>query len=277
MTFQTTYSTSLPAGVGGMIADFSDPFNRDTGVCSAAVGVGLGVIKHATSRMVSPISDVTLDVDSILASGGASSASAQVITTASFNGAIGTGRIVPAQQVTLTLNSHTDWDLTTMTVYGEDADGATIAEDVLIPNGGNATISTKAAFGRVTGLAIPAQTGTNGTFTVGTAPTNAEYSRADFRGVAEWNAAHMPYDTTTYTNGEYPSGEDVPVITKGRVWVYTEAAAVRGDRVFVRIVASGSDKGGQFSNARSASFALVRGAHFVTAQSSAGGLATIQL
>ena len=57
---------------------------RDTGVCSAAVGVGLGVIKHATSRMVSPISDVTLDVDSILASGGASSASAQVITTASF-------------------------------------------------------------------------------------------------------------------------------------------------------------------------------------------------
>ena len=67
----------------------------------------------------------------------------------------------------------------------------------------------------MTGLAIPAQTGTNGTFTVGTAPTNAEYSRADFRGVAEWNAAHMPYDTTTYTNGEYPSGEDVPVITKG--------------------------------------------------------------
>mgnify|MGYP000925360478 CR=1 FL=1 len=145
MTFQTTYSTSLPAGVGGMIADFSDPFNRDTGVCSAAVGVGLGVIKHATSRMVSPISDVTLDVDSILASGGASSASAQVITTASFNGAIGTGRIVPAQQVTLTLNSHTDWDLTTMTVYGEDADGATIAEDVLIPNGGNATISVTAS------------------------------------------------------------------------------------------------------------------------------------
>lgn len=277
MTFQTSYSTDNAVGRAGMLADLSEPHSRDTGVASAALGVGLAVIKHATSRVVSPIADVTLDVDSILASGGASAATAQVITTASFNGAIGTGRIVPAQQVTLTLNSHADWDLTTMTVYGEDADGSTIAEEVLIPNGGNATISTKAAFGRVTGLAIPAQTGTNGTYTVGTAPTNAEYSRADLRGVAEWQGAHMPYDTTTFTGGQYDANEDLPVITRGRVWVITEDAVAKGDRVYVRIVTASTDLPGQFGGDRSASFALVRGAHFVTAQASADGLAVIQL
>lgn len=277
MTFQTSYTTTNPVGLGGMLADYSEPHNRDTGICSAAVGVGLGVIKHATSRMVSPISDITASATSIVATGGASAASVQNLATTSLNGAIGQLRIVPAQQVSLVLSSSADWDATTATISGEDADGNSISEDIAIPDAGAVTVKTKAAFGRVVNVRIPAQSGTGGTFTVGTSPDQAEYSRADFRGVAEWQAAHMPYDTTTYTNGEYPSGEDLPVLTKGRVWVYTEAAALRGDRLYVRIVASGSDKGGQFSSARSASFALVRGSHFITAQATAGGLATVQL
>lgn len=276
MTFQTSYSTDNAVGRAGMLADFSEPHNRDTGIASAAIGVGLAVLKGATGRQVSPISDVTADVDTIVASGGATAATAQTIQTTALNGAIGQGRIVPAQQISLVLSSHADWNATVATVYGEDADGATIAENVLIPDAGNQTVKTKAAFGRVTAVYLPAQGGTGGTFTVGTSPDAAEYSRADLRGVAEWQAAHMPYDTTTFTDGQYDANEDLPVITRGRVWVKVEDAVAKGDRAYVRIVASGSDLPGQFGGERSASFALVRGAHYTTA-AAIDGLSAVQL
>lgn len=277
MTFQTTYSND-PGNKAGAIADNTEPHNRISGVAEAAIGVGLGVIRGTSGKQLKNVTTVTTSATSILASGGASAASPQTITGASLNGTLGNGaRIVPAQQVSLVLSNHANWDATTAVIVGEDADGTPITENLAIPDSGNTTVTTTRAFGRVISVYIPTQSGTGGTFTVGTTVAAPEFSRSDLLGVAEYQAAHMPYDTTTYAGGEYAIGEDVPVISRGRVWVKTEAACLRGDKVYVRIATSGADTVGQFSNTPSSSFALVRGAHFVTAQSSAAGLATIQL
>lgn len=256
-----------------MIADGATMQDVISCVAEGTVALGTAVLKGTNPRQGKPVAAVALDVDSILdaSPGGASAATAQTITSASFDGVIGAGRIVPAQQVTLTLNSHADWDATVMTVYGEDADGNNIAEDVLIPNGGNATIETVQAFGRVTSLYIPAQTGTNGTFTVGTKPAQAEFSRRDILGVSVWQSANEPY-----TSDSYADNDEMPVLRKGRCYVVTEDAVVNGDPVYVRIVVSGADACGQFGGERSASFALLRGAFFRTT-AAIDGVAVVEL
>lgn len=278
MTFQTSYGTTAPVGRAGMLADFSEPHNRDGYAAETSIGVGLAVLRGTAGKQAKNVATVALDVDSILATGGATSGSIQTLTGATLDGVIGVGRIVPAQQVTMTLSSHADWNLTTAQVRGEDADGNVIVEEVIIPDAGNVTVTTIQAFGKVTAVYLPAQASTGGTFTIGTAPTKAEYSRRDVLGIAEWQSSRAPYDVTTYSkDGEYAVNDDVPVIGHGRVWVKTEAAALRSGAVYVRIVTSGADTVGQFSSAPSASFALVRGAKFHTAQATAAGLVQVQL
>jgi len=109
------------------------------------------------------------DVDAILATGGASSASPQTLSGASLDGVLGYRALSPSRRITLVLSNHADWDATTATITGKDANGDTITEDLTIPNGGNATLTTTKLFARVTSVTIPAQSGTGGTFTVGVA------------------------------------------------------------------------------------------------------------
>lgn len=271
MTFQTTYGLVPAIGRAGQVADGAIMQDVISTVAEGAVALGCAVLKGTSPRQGKPVAAVALDVDSIVATGGVSAATAQTVQTTALNGVIGQGRIVPAQQVTMTLNSHADWDATTATIYGEDADGNQLVEDVLIPNGGNATITTKAAFGRVVSIFIPAQTGANGTYTAGTAPTQAEFARADILGVSVWQSAHEPY-----TSDSYSDKDEMPVLRKGRVYVVTEDAVVNGDPVYVRIVTSGGDAPGQFGGERSASFALLRGARFRTT-AAIDGVAVMEL
>lgn len=109
------------------------------------------------------------DVDAIPATGGASSASPQTLSGASLDGVLGYRALSPSRRITLVLSNHADWDATTATITGKDANGDTITEDLTIPNGGNATLTTTKLFARVTSVTIPAQSGTGGTFTVGVA------------------------------------------------------------------------------------------------------------
>lgn len=271
MSAQTTYSLVNAIGRAGMIADGAIMQDVISTAAEGTVALGCAVLKGTNPRQGAPVAAVALDVDSVLASGGASAATAQTITSASFNGAIGAGRIVPAQQVTLTLNSHTDWDATVMTVRGEDCDGNVLVEDVLIPNGGNATITTIGAFGRVASVYIPAQTGTNGTYTIGTAPTKAEFSRRDILGLSVWQSAHEPY-----TSDSYVDNDEMPVLRKGRCYVVVEDAVVNGDSVYVRIVTSGGDVPGQLGGEPSASFALIRDA-FYRSTAAIDGVAVVEL
>lgn len=109
------------------------------------------------------------DVDAILATGGTTSIATQTLSGASLNGVLGYRALSPSRRITLVLSAHADWDATTATITGKDAGGNTITDTLAIPNGGGATVTTAKLFARVTSVAIPAQSGTGGTFTVGVA------------------------------------------------------------------------------------------------------------
>ncbi len=108
-------------------------------------------------------------VNAILATGGASSASLQTLLAASFNGTIGAGIMSPPRQPEMVFSSHANWDATTATITGTDVNGATITDTFAIPDGGNATVlgTSGRYFATIVSIAIPAQSGASGTFTVG--------------------------------------------------------------------------------------------------------------
>lgn len=259
MTFQTSYGLVPAIGRGGMVADGATMQDVISTVAEGAVALGCAVLKGTAARQGKPIAAVAASTTSILdaSPGGATSASAQTVSGAAFDGTIGQGRIVPAQQITLTASSHANWDASVITFYGEDCDGREISEDVLMPDAGAVTIKTKQAFGKLLSVYIPVQGGTAGTFTIGTSPDAAEFSRRDVLGMSIWQSAHEPY-----TADGYLDKEEMPVLRKGRGYVVVEDAVANGDAVYVRIVVSGADACGQFGGERSASFALLRGAVF---------------
>lgn len=116
------------------------------------------------------------DADAIIATG-ASSASTQTLTGAALNGVVGGASMAVPRMLSFAFSSHADWDATTITVTGRDVDGATITETFSVPNGGNAMVNGTKHFKRVVSVAIPAQSGTGGTFTMGTrAPVTADGS-----------------------------------------------------------------------------------------------------
>ena len=105
--------------------------------------------------------------DAIVATG-ASTASEQTLTGSTLDGVVGDDPMNPARVLTMTFNSHADWDATTAVVTGLGPSGEAQTENFSIPNGGNATVAGTKRFSRVTQIVIPAQSGTSGTFTVGT-------------------------------------------------------------------------------------------------------------
>lgn len=104
------------------------------------------------------------DVDAIVATGG-STATLQTVTA--LDGVIGDDVMSPTRRLSMTFSSHANWDATTATITGTNSLGATITEDFVIPDGGNATVSGTKYFRSVVSISIPAQAGASGTFTVG--------------------------------------------------------------------------------------------------------------
>jgi hypothetical protein len=113
------------------------------------------------------------DVDAIVATG-ASAIVPQTLTGTALDGVLGYRPLSPSRRLRLVLSASADWDATTATVTGKDAGGNTITETFAIPNGGDAVVTGSKLFARVTEVSIPAQSGTGGTFTLGTrAPMTA--------------------------------------------------------------------------------------------------------
>lgn len=135
-----------------------------------------------------------LAVANAIVATGASSASSQTITGASLDGTVGWRTMDTARHITLTLSADAHWDATTATLTGRDVDGNAISESLSIPNNGGVTLTSTKRFRTVTSLVIPAQSGTNGTFTVGVA---APLTSAD-------NTTHV---TLTSTAGDFNSLE----------------------------------------------------------------------
>lgn len=254
MTIQTSYAFDRSVGYPGALAD-SGPRDVKSVIAAVAIAAGLLVIQGATrAKGYLPAAPTAADPDGIIATG-ASAAAVQNISGASLDGAIGDDEMVPARNLVLVLSSHANWDLTTATVTGLDADGNVITENFVIPDAGNATVTGVKHFAKVTNLYIPVQGGTSGTYTLGTGSSLGPINGRYVHGVALYDASREPE--------AYPVNYVVPCVRKGRVYVTSETSYSDGDPVFVRFVATGDEVAGQFRNAAdSTDCALVEGARF---------------
>jgi hypothetical protein len=106
---------------------------------------------------------------------------------------------------------------------------------------------------------------------------DATASVVNAAGIVVYDAAREPY-----TNGvapaqnQYSDKDMVPLMRKGRIWVYVENAVTQGNPVYVRITAAGTDVTGQFRDGAVANFIAFPNAVFLT--STAGsGLAEIEV
>lgn len=287
---QTSVSTSKPYGRAGMKYDNSAFEKIISKLCEGSVKAGVGVFRvpvYGQSGTVMPDPGsvyqgpspvAAADVDAIIATGG-STAGVQTISGASLDGVVGDDVMYPARKLTLVLSNHADWDATTAVWTGKDAYGASVTENVSIPNGGNATVTTTGVFSQVTSLYIPAQTGTGGTFTAGVSILDSSVTLADFEGIALWDPSMVPNVVPSQDQtAEYHDGDAVSVMRKGALWVETEDACSAGGDVYVRVGtgAGGSQLGAFRSDADSASAVAVTGARWGK-DSSAAGLNVVEL
>lgn len=108
------------------------------------------------------------DVDAIVATA-ASTTDTQTLSGSTLDGATGGAAMSTPRKITFTFSSHADWDASSITLTGLDGNGASQSETITVPNGGNATVTSTKKYLQVTSIAIPAQSGTGGTLTVGVA------------------------------------------------------------------------------------------------------------
>lgn len=173
----------------------------------------------------------------ILASGGATSASTQLIDTEA-NGTYAATDMVPARLLTLVLSSHADWNATTGVFTYYNQDGELVTENVSIPDAGNATVTTTGYCKTFVSLSIPAQGGTGGTFTIGVAALDSSVTLADFEGVAFASPCAPPYSS------DYDFGDEVSIAVAkaGVICCETEGTPAYGDDVYVGTAASNFGK-----------------------------------
>lgn len=265
MSVQTTYSASFPVGYPGMIADSGWPNDLRSCIAAVAVAAGIAVVTGTTEQACRPpaaTDAAAASATAIIATGGASTAGIQTLTGASLNGAVGVGTMFPPRNLTFTFSSHADWDATTAVVTGKDENGNTITENFAIPNNGNATVTGAVLFTSVTQIVIPAQSGTGGTFTVGTGLLLGNIEQRVI-GVAVRDALTLP--------GGFIATQTVGVMRKGRIWVTSEDATSPESPAYVRFQVTGSQVYGAFRATPDGNTCVrLRGARFVSKTSGAG-------
>ncbi len=172
----------------------------------------------------------------ILASGGVSSASPQTIT--SFNGAFGATEMRPGRRVTMVLSNNANWTGGNAVItYVDAATGANRSETLAIPSSGNTTLTTTGYASRVLSLAIPAQGGGAGTYTLGVAALDASVTANDFAGIL----LRKPMTVMFSALYDYADGDTVAITRKlSSVHVVSETAVTQGDDVFVRVAGTGT-------------------------------------
>lgn len=247
MPVQTTGYTSSPSkAYPGLLAD-DGPHDIGSVSVDASTPVPPGVLIMRTAN-----GDYAADVPPALPAADpdsiktniASSGSQQVLGTGDFNGAIGAGKILPAAKVTLTLSNHANWLATTAVLTGLDENGLPVSENLSIPANGNTTLTSTRYYSRVTGLTIPAQGGTSGTATLGTA-ASITLDGGDVLGVSlrEHHARVTPSESD---NELWDDGVEMPVLRHGRVYVRMENAFRAMECPMVRVVAGVGEQRGSF-------------------------------
>lgn len=264
---QNTYDSAPGTGYAGQLAD-SGRHDVKTVLAAVAIAAGLLVVRGATPEL--GYLPTTPDAASATAfvTAGASAATVQTVSGASLDGAVGQGQMNPPRNVVLVLSSHADWDLTVATVTGLDAEGNVLTEDFHVPNAGNVTLTGAKLFSKVTSLYVPAQSGTGGTYTMGTGLLLGALTGGGYHGVALYDATHTP--------DPYAISTPVPCVHRGRIRVVSETSYTDGGSVYVRFAVSGSQVAGQFrASPDGNTCALVKGARFW--RSGSAGVAVIEL
>lgn len=269
MPVQITYDYVQSALIAGQLFD-NGHREVNSVIAEAAIAAGLVVIRGGTTRTEGrpPTTPDAADADAFAtASVLISAATAQTVAAAAFDGVVAAGELFPPRNVTLTLSSHADWDATEAVVTGTDEDGRTIQETLLIPNGGNATLTGLRHFRTVSSIYIPAQSGTGGTATLGFGSSLGPIDHG-VHGVAVYDASREPE--------AYPIDYVVPCLTKGRIVVTCETSYTDQSIVFVRFIASGGEVAGHVrASADASDCAFMKRARFVG--SGSAGLCTIDL
>lgn len=231
---QSTYTQSPAIARRGMITD--DAY-RDVLTFGAAAALVPGrLVVRANQDAPDPIPEgnvptaIAADVDAIIATG-ASTAGVQTLDSTDFDGVVGADYFGVPAFITFTFSSSTDWDATDITVTGILADGSIGTDTIAIPDGGNATVTGDVAFWRITGVSIPAQTSTGGTFTMGIADTGRALTGAQILGVAVRSQLVVDDDTI---DADTRAG----AYRRGRICVETDGSTiVPGAPAFVRVIA----------------------------------------
>lgn len=283
MAFQTSVNQSPALGIPGSFSDISPV--RDAITVSAEVDSTAsapledplpGILPGHLTMRGTDFSDARLphalavDVDAIIATGDSSTTT---YSGATLDGAVGDTRWPVPTLIDLVLNSDTDWDDTDAILIGIDGNGAQVTELLDIPNDGGATVTSNARFVQIISLAIPAQTGSGGTFTLGVqGPASGAITKAMMQGFVV-NDQHR--EGTADPNGisvgleglPFPDLRGMSAIRQGRFFVRTQDLPLEGAPVWVRVVNSAgaglpSNIGQPRSDADSGNALLVPGARF---------------
>lgn len=107
------------------------------------------------------------DTDAVMTTPKHTAVTEVVVGPADYDGAMGDDTpFAPARNITITLNSHADWNATNATVVGMSR-GRPVSETIAIPDAGNVKLISLTVWDSPPTVHIPAQAGTNGTFTIG--------------------------------------------------------------------------------------------------------------
>lgn len=235
-----TYASAPAVGIAGQIARPMESRRVLSGVALAALIAGVALLADRTGGTTDGVdvfaAPAAADPDGIVAAL-ATAATPQSLTGVALDGAVGAAEMFPPRNVTITLSSHVDYNLTTAYVRGLDEEGRPVEEAFVIPDAGNVTLTGNKFFSFVTEVYIPAQGGVGGSTQVGFGSKLGPLDR-HFRGVSLYDA--------TKPTGAYALADEVPFIEEGAVYVHSETAVDPTKPVYVRLVISGSEVRGQF-------------------------------
>lgn len=255
-------ATQLPAlGRPGMCSD-TNPRATDSFFVAQSETAGMEpgrlAVRDADGALAYPRGQ-DLDPDAVLTTT-ASPAAPTTYTSVEFDGVVAGAAILVPAPITVTLDSNTDWDATVAVLTYINAEGNQVSENLNIPDGGNTTLTSAEAATQVISLFIPAQTGTNGNFTIGFA-ASTELTSAQIAGVLMW-------DPTQEEVATIPAGEVAAAMRMGRIWVETDQLVSAGERAFVRITDAATPAYGVFrGDADGGEAVAVAGARFRRAAS----------
>lgn len=248
---QTNYRLNERIGRHGAAFETEPPRSRSF-VAHGAIRPGdlallpaaFGGVDKVVRKLTAP---AAADDDAIMVAQTLLATAEDFTLAANLDGVIGLGRIFPPRNINLKLNSHSDWDVGTAKVIGEDEHGRFQVEEYAIPDAGNTTVVGKKFFSRVTQVSTPAGTSTNRVLDVGTGTLLGPLTSLDVAGIVRYLARQQIAENAT---AEFAAGDVLNVIDEGLVALEVEEDVKGGEQVYVRLVAAGEEVVGAYRNDR---------------------------